>query len=171
MNIFLISALCEEGQININSALKEELDNLYGIGPVKAEEIINSRPFQSVNELIKVIGIGNITLNKIKEQGLACINGEIEEINKEPNEAEEENTENIDLPNNQDNPTEETKDIQQTPIQLSIIKLNSKDIKTEDNKEELTKSKCAKYGFVVFCVLLGFLFILRKNKNKNEFEE
>ena len=85
--IFLVSlsttsALCEEGQIDVNTASNEKLDELYGIGPVKAEAIIDSRPFDSINELINVYGIGEITLNKIKEQGLACVNGKTEGISE-----------------------------------------------------------------------------------------
>jgi len=50
-----------------------------------------------------------------------------------------------------------------------LIKLNTQTIKSEDDKKILSKDN-AKYGFVFFCVLLLFLFILRKNKyKKNEF--
>ena len=69
-----VFAQCNSNQIDINIASKTELENLYGIGPVKSEEIIKSRPFDSIEDLIKVKGIGEITLNKIKEQGLACVN-------------------------------------------------------------------------------------------------
>jgi len=55
--------------------------------------------------------------------------------------------------------------------ELETIKLNTKDIKSEDNKKYLDKSSYAKYGFVIFCVLLGLLFVFKKKRfNKNEFD-
>src|SRR3989344_5077287 len=71
-----ISAVCNESQININTASLEELDALSGIGPVKAQAIIDTRPFSSIDDLINVNGIGEVTLNNIKLQGLACVSGE-----------------------------------------------------------------------------------------------
>ena len=71
-----VSASCSEGQIDINTASAEELDELYGIGPVKAEAIIHARTFDFIDDLINVNGIGEVTLNKIKEEGLACVEDE-----------------------------------------------------------------------------------------------
>lgn len=163
ISIFVISAICEENQIDINTATKEELDSLYGIGPVKAEEIINSRPFDSVNDLINVYGIGEITLNKIKEQELACVDDK-----------KEETEENDQIENEKESPENELiyeeKTNKREKVELDTIKLNAKTIKTENNKENSEKSNYAVYGLIGFCVLLGFLFILKKQKNyKTEF--
>lgn len=39
--------------ININTASKSELESLWGIGPVYAQNIIDQRPYSSVDELIE----------------------------------------------------------------------------------------------------------------------
>ncbi len=60
--------------VNINTATKEELEALPGIGPVKAQAIIDYRkangPFKSIDDLKKVNGIGDATLDKIKQSGV-----------------------------------------------------------------------------------------------------
>ena len=56
--------------ININTAGVDELTGLAGIGPVKAESIIKYRkekgPFQKVEELKNVYGIGEKLVARIK---------------------------------------------------------------------------------------------------------
>jgi competence protein ComEC len=64
---------CREGQIDVNTASKEELDRIINIGPVRAAEMIRLRPFSSVDDLIRIRGIGPQRLDDIKAQGLACV--------------------------------------------------------------------------------------------------
>ena len=168
-----VSALCEEGQIDINSASAEELDEIKYIGPVKAQAIIDERPFDSLDGLIEVDGIGNWTLDQIKEQSLACVGeDEIpEEPPEEPAEEPEEETEEDEEPVEEDEESQEIEEIVQKetgPIELNMINLNPKVIKSENDNEKLSNNY-AVYGFVFFCVLIIVLFVLRRNKYKNEF--
>lgn len=39
-------------RVNVNTASKSELENLWGIGPVTAQNIIDQRPYSSVEELL-----------------------------------------------------------------------------------------------------------------------
>ena len=45
-------------RVNINTATIEELQTLPGIGPAKARLIVANRPYQSVDDLAKLQGIG-----------------------------------------------------------------------------------------------------------------
>ena len=60
------------GRININSATAAELDSLSGIGPAKAQAIVDYRdqngPFQTVDDLLNVPGIGPKILESIRDQ-------------------------------------------------------------------------------------------------------
>ncbi len=57
--------------IDINSATAIELEHLFGIGPVKASDIISYRRtiggFQTIEELKNVKGIGDGKFEKIKD--------------------------------------------------------------------------------------------------------
>ena len=53
--------------VNINTAPKEILDLLPGIGPVKAQAIIDTRPFKTKEDIMKVKGIKEGEFSKIKD--------------------------------------------------------------------------------------------------------
>ncbi len=66
-----VGKLAPGEMVNINTATAEQLDALPGIGPVKAQAIIEYReqhgPFKSIEEIENVKGIKGGTFSKIKE--------------------------------------------------------------------------------------------------------
>ena len=54
-------------KVNINTATKEELEALPEVGPVKAQAIIDGRPYKAPEDVMKVKGIKEGTFNKIKD--------------------------------------------------------------------------------------------------------
>ncbi len=89
---------------------------------------------------------------------------------------EEDNPTTEETVNNEPNITQSTSSATSSPrsttkaITLEPIDLNSKDIKSEDNKEILKKN-LALAGVVTFCFGFGALFLLRtlRRKKENEF--
>ncbi len=54
-------------RININTATKQELEALPGIGPAKAQAIIDNRPYSKPEDIMKVKGIKQKIFDKIKD--------------------------------------------------------------------------------------------------------
>lgn len=71
LSVLLFAAAAFAG-LDVNTATKEQLDTLPGIGPVKAEAIIKYReekgPFTSVEQLKEVNGIGEKIFQSIKSE-------------------------------------------------------------------------------------------------------
>ena len=58
--------------VNINTATKDELDKIPGVGPVRAQAIVDYRtkngPFKSADDLKKVDGIGDKNFLDMKDK-------------------------------------------------------------------------------------------------------
>ncbi len=69
---YLILTSAALAAVNLNTATKEELDGVNGIGPVKAQAILDHRkkngPFKSVDDLQNVKGFGNKSVGKIRSE-------------------------------------------------------------------------------------------------------
>jgi competence protein ComEA len=61
----------QSDKININEASVEQLDELPGIGEVKAREIVQYREtfgyFDRIEDILNVPGIGETTFNQFKD--------------------------------------------------------------------------------------------------------
>jgi len=64
-----------DARIDINKATVEQFASIKGVGPVLAQRIVEFRdangPFGSVDDLLKVKGIGEKLLDKVRDQLVA----------------------------------------------------------------------------------------------------
>jgi competence ComEA-like helix-hairpin-helix protein len=56
----------ESRSVNINTATQQQLESVAGVGPVLASRIIEGRPYRSVDDLVRVSGIGERTLETLR---------------------------------------------------------------------------------------------------------
>lgn len=57
----------EEECVNLNTATITELDSLNGIGLSTAQKIIDNRPYNTIEDILNVSGIGEATYEKFKD--------------------------------------------------------------------------------------------------------
>lgn len=67
---FALNMLTAQAAVNLNSATAADLQDVTGIGPKKAEAIVEYRKkngqFKSVDDLDKVPGFGKSTVDKVR---------------------------------------------------------------------------------------------------------
>jgi ABC-type Zn2+ transport system substrate-binding protein/surface adhesin len=186
LSIYFVSADCEEGQIDINTASIEDLDLIKWVGEATAQAIIDSRPFSCLDDLINVSGIGETKLQDIKDQGLACVDNannesedDHEEQENEENDREDKENEESEDENEEDSDESEGKIISYSIVNKKAVEnktpekiiLNPKDINTENLTKELT-SNYALLGLGIFSIVIIILLTLKfRRLNKNEFRE
>jgi len=167
--IFFISFVlgnCEEGQVDINTASAEDLDKIIWVGSVTAENIINSRPFEFLDDLTKVSGIGEIKLQDIKEQGLACVE---EEKNFGSEEKDKEDNKSVEVVYVKTNSSSSGSEIKEKSP--DVININPKSINTEKDNSKIINSKYALIGFILFSILIVLLSVINiRRKDRNEFD-
>lgn len=68
----LLSALPAHAAVDINTADAAALEQVKGLGPAKAAAIVDYRkangPFKSVDDLVNVPGIGEKTVEQLRDQ-------------------------------------------------------------------------------------------------------
>jgi competence ComEA-like helix-hairpin-helix protein len=154
----LVLASC----VDINTASLSELDEITYVGPATAQKIVDARPFDSIEDMIRVYGIGEVKLQSIKDQGLACVDGE--ENPKDSLETEKE--EEIEYVK------KEIKKVEY--FEADIIKLSPQTIKSKNDSQDSINGDYATYGLIIFCVLLAGLWLIKLKKEKykqNEFRD
>jgi hypothetical protein len=52
--------------VNVNTATQQELETIPGVGPALAREIIRGRPYDKIEDLERVRGIGSYTMNAMR---------------------------------------------------------------------------------------------------------
>jgi competence ComEA-like helix-hairpin-helix protein len=80
-----IATACEQGppaegsiRVNVNTCTLTELETVPGIGEALAKVIVAGRPYQSVDQLLDVKGIGEKSLEKLRPY--VKVDGETEKL-------------------------------------------------------------------------------------------
>ena len=68
VGVLLVRRWIDSGPVDLNRASLEKLETLPGIGPETAKAIAKGRPYETIDDLQKVKGIGPATVEKIREK-------------------------------------------------------------------------------------------------------
>ena len=161
-----ISAKCSENQVNINAADKNELIKIKYIGDSRAEQLISLRPFNSIDELVKIKGIGETYLQRIKEQGLACVDNQENTTETKITKKHKKKTNETQNSFQKENKTSLKKENLTKTSQIEVIKLNPQVIKTFNSEKNKEKENYALYGFIAFSFLIIALVAIKQYKDK-----
>lgn len=52
--------------VNINTATEAELQTIPGVGPSRAAQIVAGRPYESVDDLVRIVGIGEESIEGLR---------------------------------------------------------------------------------------------------------
>jgi competence protein ComEA len=66
--VLLVKRWIDSGPVDLNKSPIEKLETLPGIGPETAKAIVKGRPYQTIDDLGRVKGIGPATIEKIRER-------------------------------------------------------------------------------------------------------
>src|SRR5699024_11507425 len=66
--------------VDINTANETEIQKIIHIGPARAEDVVNNRPYQSVDDLQSIKGIGPSRMADIKDVDISCSGGYIFDV-------------------------------------------------------------------------------------------
>jgi len=69
--VLLVKNWIASGPVDLNKANVENLETLPGVGPETAKAIIKGRPYESLEDLGRVKGIGPATIDKLREKAVA----------------------------------------------------------------------------------------------------
>jgi competence protein ComEA len=114
--------------VNINTATLDELVAVPGIGPALAKRILDHRPYQEINDLVQVSGIGETSLEDLVPY-LTVETEEIQTVNLQIGTDEEFSTE--------ENPPLETVDTEVLPSEDNEIYTND----LEDEEAIMSKNE------------------------------
>ncbi len=85
---WLVATHCAFAAVNINTATREELEKLTGVGPVKAQAIIEDRKkhglYTNIEDIKRVKGIGEVTFDRLKGEISVTSSGDAAKPAKAP---------------------------------------------------------------------------------------